>query len=342
MPVTEKQKEIISNLLSDYPDTKEMHEYEDYLATPNIGTASEFISRAVEENAEFLMSKKTYADYIATRPRAQRFGSHGLFTDDGTEIKLSCVSDELNTHKGNVWTAIVSLRREDAERLGYDDGLRWRDMLRGQRDELANNLKIPPDHLRWFAAFHNESHHPHVHMILYSTVENEGFLTKQGVNNLRSAFAKDIFAQGLLNEYEQQTEHRDTLRSESKALIAEIVEKINKGAYENKTVENLLLQLADRLSKTSGKKVYGYLKADVKAIADSVVDELAKDERISTLYDLWYERRENIVKTYTKEMPPRELLSKNNEFKPIRNAVIQSAMDILADRVTADDFVNIS
>lgn len=336
MPVTEKQKEIISNLLSDYPDTKEMHEYEDYLASPNIGTASEFISRAVEENAEFLMSKKTYADYIATRPRAQRFGSHGLFTDDGTEIKLSCVSDELNTHKGNVWTAIVSLRREDAERLGYDDGLRWRDMLRGQRDELANNLKIPPDHLRWFAAFHNESHHPHVHMILYSTVENEGFLTKQGVNNLRSAFAKDIFAQGLLNEYEQQTEHRDTLRSESKALIAEIVEKINKGAYENKTVENLLLQLADRLSKTSGKKVYGYLKADVKAIADSVVDELAKDERISTLYDLWYERRENIVKTYTKEMPPRELLSKNNEFKPIRNAVIQSAMDILADRVTAD------
>lgn len=336
MPVTEKQKEIISNLLSDYPDTKEMHEYEDYLASPNIGTASEFISRAVEENAEFLMSKKTYADYIATRPRAQRFGSHGLFTDDGTEIKLSCVSDELNTHKGNVWTAIVSLRREDAERLGYDDGLRWRDMLRGQRDELANNLKIPPDHLRWFAAFHNESHHPHVHMILYSTVENEGFLTKQGVNNLRSAFAKDIFAQGLLNEYEQQTEHRDTLRSESKALIAEFVEKINKGAYENKTVENLLLQLADRLSKTSGKKVYGYLKADVKAIADSVVDELAKDERISTLYDLWYERRENIVKTYTKEMPPRELLSKNNEFKPIRNAVIQSAMDILADRVTAD------
>lgn len=336
MPVTEKQKELIENILGDFPDAKDMHEYEDYLNAPSIGTASEFITRAVEDNADNLMSKKTYADYIATRPRAQRFGSHGLFTDDGNEIKLSCVSEELNKHQGNVWTAIVSLRREDAVRLGYDDGHRWRDMFRGQRAVLAHNLKISPENLRWFAAFHNENHHPHVHMILYSTKKSEGFLTKESLNNLRSSFAKDIFAQELINEYEHQTAHRDTLRSESKALIAEIVEKINRDAYENKTIENLLLQLADRLSKTSGKKVYGYLKADVKAIVDSVVYELAKDERISTLYDLWYERRENIVKTYTKEMPPREPLSKNNEFKPIRNAVIQSAMDILADRVTAD------
>ena len=336
LPVTEKQKEIIEQILSDYPDTKEMHEYEDYLASPTIGTASEFISRAVEDNAESFLSKKTYADYIATRPRAQRFGSHGLFTDDGTEIELTNVSEDLNTHRGNVWTAIVSLRREDGERLGFDDGIRWRDMLRGHRDELAKNLKISPEHLRWFAAFHNESYHPHVHMILYSTVENEGFLTKQGVNNLRSAFAKDIFAQDLLNEYEQQTAHRDELRSQSKALIKDIVASINSGVYDNPEVEKLLMTLADRLSKTKGKKVYGYLKADVKAIVDSVVDELAKDERIAELYDLWYQRRENIIKTYTKEMPPREPLSKNSEFKPIRNAVIQSAMDIFLESITED------
>ena len=336
LPVTEKQKEIIEQILSDYPDTKEMHEYEDYLASPTIATASEFISRAVEDNAESLLNKKTYADYIATRPRAQRFGSHGLFTDDGTEIELTNVSEELNIHRGNVWTAIVSLRREDSERLGFADGIRWRDMLRGQRDELAKNLKISPDNLRWFAAFHNESYHPHVHMILYSTIENEGFLTKQGVNNLRSAFAKDIFAQDLLNEYEQQTTHRDDLRSQSKALINDIVGRINSGVYDNPEVEKLLMTLADRLSKTKGKKVYGYLKADVKAIVDKIVDELEMDDRIATLYDLWYQRRENIIKTYTKEMPPREPLSRNSEFKPIRNAVIQSAMDILLERVTED------
>ena len=336
LPVTEKQKEIIEQILSDYPDTKEMHEYEDYLASPTVGTASEFISRAVEDNAESLMSKKTYADYIATRPRAQRFGSHGLFTDDGTEIELTNVSEELNMHKGNVWTAIVSLRREDSERLGFDDGIRWRDMLRSHRDELAKNLKIPPENLRWFAAFHNESYHPHVHMILYSTVENEGFLTKQGVNNLRSAFAKDIFAQDLLNEYEHQTAHRDELRNQSKALINDIVGRINSGVYDNPEVEKLLMTLADRLSKTKGKKVYGYLKADVKAIVDKIVDELSKDDRIAALYDLWYQRRENIIKTYTKEMPPRVPLSRNNEFKPIRNAVIQSAMDILLESVAED------
>lgn len=209
-------------------------------------------------------------------------------------------------------------------------------MLRGHRDELAKNLKISPDNLRWFAAFHNESYHPHVHMILYSTVENEGFLTKQGVNNLRSAFAKDIFAQDLLNEHEQQTAHRDDLRSQSKALISDIVGRINSGVYDNPEVEKLLMTLADRLSKTKGKKVYGYLKADVKAIVDKIVDELEKDDRISTLYDLWYQRRENIIKTYTKEMPPREPLSRNSEFKPIRNAVIQSAMDILLERFTED------
>ena len=87
------------------------------------------------------------------------------------------MSDELNAHTGNVWTAIVSLRREDAERLGYDNGSRWRDMLRSQTQTLSENLKIPMSNLRWFAAFHNESYHPHVHMIVYSTDPTEGYLS---------------------------------------------------------------------------------------------------------------------------------------------------------------------
>ena len=330
-PVSWNQKKLIAKILRDFPDSKEMLEYEDYRQKQTVESASEFISRAIEDNAAVALNAKTYADYIATRPRAERFGSHGLFTDDGVQVNLAEVSQELNNYGGNVWTAIISLRREDAERLGFDNGSRWRDMLRTQTQALSENLRIPMGHLKWFAAFHNESHHPHVHLIAYSTVESEGYLTKQGVQKLRSSFAKDIFAQDLLCIYEKQTEHRNQLRSESKDVLAEIASQVNAGGYSNQHLEELLLQLARRLSRTKGKKVYGYLKADVKAIVDSIVDEIAKDNRISALYDLWYEQRENVLRTYNNSLPERILLSQNKEFKAIKNAVIQAAIDLVLD-----------
>lgn len=336
-PATANQKQLIAKILRDFPDSKNSLEYEDYQQNKTVGTASEFITRMMEENAAQMMNSKTYADYIATRPRAQRFGSHGLFTDDGVSVNLSKVSEELNLHEGNVWTAIISLRREDAERLGFNTGERWRDMLRSQTEALSTNLNIPMQNLKWFAAFHNESHHPHVHLIAYSTAEGQGYLSPKGVNNLRSSFAKDIFAQDLVSVYEKQTEHRDALRANSREIIAEIISKINSGIYDNPKLEEMLLLLADRLSKTSGKKVYGYLKEDVKAIINSIVDELAADERISALYDLWYEQRENVIRTYTDELPERVPLSQNKEFKSIKNAVIQEAMNITADRTPIED-----
>ena len=188
------------------------------------------------------------------------------------------------------------------------------------------------ENLRWYAAFHNESHHPHIHLLAYSVIENEGYLTKQGVHNLRSSFAKDIFAQDLLCTYEKQMEHWDSLRRKSREVIREEVEKINTGIYDNPKLEQQLIKLADRLSRTGGKKVYGYLKADVKAIIDSIVEELAADERIAALYDLWYEQREEVLKTYTQEMPKRIPLSQNKEFKSIKNAVIQEALNLAAEK----------
>lgn len=326
--VSGKQCKLIEKLLKDFPDTKEMHEYKDYVANPNAGNASDFISRAIEDNAHIAMGRKTYADYIATRPRAERFGSHGLFTDDGVEVKLDEVSEELNRHNGNVWTVILSLRREDAERLGFGEGKRWRDMLRTETQELSKNFKIPMENLKWYAAFHNESHHPHVHMIIYSKLENEGYLTERGVQNLRSAFARDIFAQDLVSVYEEQTRQRDKLKSYSKECLHRIVQDVG-GKRCGIELQEKLLRLAERLSKTKGKKVYGYLKADVKALVRCVVDELEKDARIAELYALWYEQREQVIRTYTETLPERIPLSQNDEFKYIRNAVIQAAMQIV-------------
>lgn len=337
-PTSAKQKKLIKQILEDFPDSKNSLEYEDYLKESNVGNASEFITRTIEENAYEVMQTKTYADYISTRPRVQRFGTHGLFTDDGVQIKLNKVSEDLNQYGGNVWTVIISLRREDAERLGFNKGERWRDMLRSQTSLISENFHIPMQNLKWYAAFHNESHHPHVHLMVYSTEEKQAYLSKQGVLNLRSSFAKDIFAQDLLCIYEKQTEYRDELKVNSREVIAEIISSVNSGVYDNPKLEEMLLTLADRLSKTSGKKVYGYLKADVKSIIDSIVDELAADERIFALYDLWCEHRESVIRTYTDEIPKHVPLSQNKEFKSIKNAVIQEAMNIVTDRIIVADY----
>lgn len=327
-PATAKQKNLIEKIIKDFPDSKDMFEYSDYLEKQNQGSASDFISRVMEDYAYEISGRKAYADYIATRPRAERFGSHGLFTDDGVQVQLSKVTEELDKHKGNIWTAIISIRREDAERLGFNTGTRWRDMLRTQTEALAKNLKIPMENLRWYAAFHNESHHPHVHLIAYSTVENEGYLTQKEVENLRSSFAKDIFQQDLLCIYERQTEHRDKLCAEARDIVEDLVSKINSEIYISASIQNKLLELADRLSKTKGKKVYGYLKPDVKALVDSIVEELASDDRIKKLYDLWYEQKENTIRTYTDEMPQRIPLVDNKEFKSIKNAIIKEALKL--------------
>ena len=339
-PATTKQKNLIEKILKDFPDSKDMFEYADYIEKQNQGSASDFISRVMEDYAYEISGRKAYADYIATRPRAERFGSHGLFTDDGVQVQLSKVTEELDKHKGNIWTAIISIRREDAQRLGFNTGARWRDMLRTQTEALAKNLKIPMENLRWYAAFHNESHHPHVHLIAYSTVENEGYLTQNGVENLRSSFARDIFQQDLLCIYEKQTEHRDKLRAEARDIVENLVSKINSEIYISASIQHKLLELADRLSKTKGKKVYGYLKPDVKALVDSIVDELANDSRIKKLYDLWYEQKENTIRTYTDEISVRIPLAQNKEFKLIKNAIIKEALKLNFTEDEAEEIKN--
>lgn len=338
-PATVNQVRLIQKLVKDFPDTKDMHEYRDYLAKSNAGNATDFISRAIEDNIHAAAGRKTYADYIATRPRAERIGTHGLFTDDGVEVKLDKVSEELDRYNGNVWTVILSLRREDAERLGFGEGKRWRELLRSEAPELAENFKIPLENLKWYAAFHNESHHPHVHLIVYSKLENEGYLTARGVQNLRSVFARDIFAQDLVSVYEKQTEYRDELKRESRERIAELLRQINEGGCDSPVLEEKLMQLAGRFSKTKGKKVYGYLKADVKALVRSVVDDLERDERIAELYALWYERREEVIRTYTETLPPRVPLSENDAFKSVRNAVIQAAMGVVRSTMSGIEVV---
>ena len=285
----------------------------------NAGKYAKYI--ATRAGVEKIQS--TYADYIATRPR-----SYGLFSGEGVDLTLAHVSRALNEHPGNIWTCIISLRREDAERLGFNRAERWRDMMRSQVPELSKALKIPMEHLRWYGAFHNEGHHPHIHLIAYSTDPKEGHLSKQGVEHLRSALAKDIFAQDLISVYERQTQHRDDLRQAGRVRVAEIVDEINRTECNDPELERQLRVLADRLARISGKKVYGYLKSDVKDMVNDIVDLLGQQPQIQELYKLWYQERESVLRTYTDEMPPRVPLSQNSALRPLRNAVIQEALRI--------------
>ena len=326
-PVTQAQRQLIQKLLADFPDAKDLLEYEDYQQAPTLGSASEFISQALEVYAGETAGRAGYLEYIGTRPRVEKQGSHGLFTSAGEPISLGGVAKELDAHRGNIWTAIYSLRREDAQRLGFDSAARWRDLLRSQAGTLAQGLKIPPTHLKWYAAFHNEGHHPHVHLIAYSTKPGEGFLTKPGVGKIRSALAREIFYQDLLCSYERQTAHRDTLRRASREKIASLVEEIKGGACENPQAELLLRELARRLSQVKGKKVYGYLRPPLKALVNQIVDELAKDERIAALYDLWYQEKQIARNVYDGRPLERLPLSQNPDFKPVRNAVVRAAVE---------------
>lgn len=337
LPATENQQKLIHQLLRDIPSAKDMLEYSDYLLHPTRGNASELISCVLEQNIDLIGKRENYVDYIANRPRVERIGEHGLFTDAGRPVVLSQVQDEVVNHKGAVWTHVVSLRREDAARLGYDSGKQWQDLIRSKKAMLCKHMKINSENLRWYCAFHNESHHPHIHLMVYSAKDNDGFLTEPSIEAMRSELAHDIFRQDFAHIYEQQNQSRSLLKQDAASIMQELIRQMQSSVCENKVIEEKILLLSERLQNTGGKKVYGYLKADVKAIIDRIVDELAKEERIGKLYRAWNDWQNEILKTYTNKLPPLPPLSQQKQFKSIKNMVIAEALKIGGHHFTFED-----
>lgn len=284
----------------------------------------------------------TYADYIATRPRAEKVGKHGLFTDEGVEVNLEQVSRDLNEFKGTIYTMIVSIKREDAETFGFDTGERWRNMLRAHRDDIAKNFRIRPTSLQWYAAFHDEGHHPHVHVIVYDK-DNRGYLDNDGIENIKSVLAHEIFKDEMFTLQREKTDRRNQLRLRGKDEIESIIMRISDGQEDNILLQAMLLDLAHRLKKHQGKKLYSYLKATDKTLVDAIVDEIEKIPAVKELYDLWYEKQEQLTSIYKTIMPERVPLSKNPDFKTIRNTVIKAAdeLEISNTNIEDDDIVGI-
>ncbi len=331
---TREQERAITKLTSTFPSSMQSREYRDYCQTPNRYTASQLIEKICTDNKDEISEMENYVQYIGLRPRVEKQGSHGLFSQEDEPINIYDVAKEVSEHQGIVWRPILSLTREDAERLGYDNADAWRALLRSQASNLANSMGIAIEDLRWYAAFHNESHHPHVHLICYS-VGKEPYLTEEGLEKLKANYAHEIFKNDLYMIYTEQTKVRDELRSTGAEKLAEIVAKINDGIYENQAVETMLIKLSEELERHKGRKAYGYLSAQAKSLVNAIVEELSADERIKELYELWYEKRDEIFSTYTDKKAERIPLSQNEEFKTIRNAVLKEVLNI----VRQQDFV---
>ena len=325
---TKNQEQLINNLINDFPESKRYLEYEDYEREPTIENAGELISTIVERNADVVGNRQNFVGYMAMRPGVEKRGSHGLFNEKDEPIILNQAANEIAEHKGNVWSHVVSLRREDAVRLGYDNSDAWRELVKRHISDIAKAQNIPLCNLKWYAAYHDTTHHPHIHLLVYSTNPKQGFLTKAGIDKIRSAFANDIFHDDLQSIYQEQTASRDELKAVSKNEFESIVNIIASNDHTDPQLEELIRKLYIQLQNVKGKKVYGYLPKEIKETVNKIFSELAKDENIRQLYDKWCSLERLKYKTYTLKETELPELSANKVFQPLRNMIIRTVLNM--------------
>ena len=332
LPATKKQRDFITRLLKSFPSCWELIEYEEYLDHPTQGSASAFIQQVQEDYMEALEQKENFIDYISHRPGVQKDGEHGLWDAHGKVQNLARAVREVAEHSGNVWTPVVALRREDAERLGYDNAENWQALVKASANDIAAAYKIQSDNLRWYAAFHRKPKQVHIHMIVFSTDPREGYLTKEGIRQVKSAFARRIYYADRMHIYQQKDTARQELQAQTRKAMLECIAQLEHGSIDNPRMEQLTEELAERLLTVKGRKVYGYLPPRVKAIVDAIVEELAKDERVSAAYETWQTLYEQVCLDYDQRSPKRLPLSQQKEFRSVRNMVIQETLQWIAER----------
>ena len=335
-PPTRKQEQLITKLVKDFSNVKTLSEYADYTEHPSKANASALITKALEEHWDEVHNSDGYARYIATRPRAERLGTHGLFGDEDT-VDLERAMGELDHYTGNVWTHIFSLKREDAARLGYDNAKAWRTLLRANRHGIAAAMNIPLNHFRWYAAFHDEGEHLHVHMMAWSTQPWEAYLTRDGIRRIKSVLANQIFRQEMLHTYEQKSQSRDELVREARRAIAHLTREMADGICNCPAAEMMMQKLMVQLETVKGKKSYGYLPKPVKKTVDEIVDELEKLPIVKQCYDQWLELQNQVDSYYHDSPRARKKLSQEKGFRQIKNAVIHEAERLRLGEPTFED-----
>lgn len=290
----------------------------------NRGGFAEYV--ATRDGVEILpeTARGGYAGYMAGRK-----GSHGMFGAGDTPPVLSQVMEEISNHPGNIWTPIISLKREDAVRLGFDNAERWRQLTMAHADELAAALKISPNNFVLYGAFHHDDVHPHMHMVCYSKNPREGFLTEKGIENIRSTLARDIFQHDLMEIYQEQTQTRQDTGDAAREALRQVLADMKYDMPENENIAILMRQLMEKLQTYKGKMVYGYLPRPAKALVNAIVDELAAEPHVAMVYAKWCELRQDVFGAYKDAPVDIAPLSQNEAFKPVRNMVVKEAAALL-------------
>ena len=321
-PTTEKQKEMISKLLKDFPDMRDSFEYEDYKQAPTLHTASALISAALDSHMQNLQSENGYLKYIATRPGAEKHGAHGLFGRQ-ENTNLTAAMHDLTAHDGNVWTIIYSLHREDAERLGYNNAAAWRKLLVSQQNKFAEAFHIPASALHWYAAYHDADTHPHIHMMIWT--DQETVLKRDAVVKLRSAMTNSIFQAELENLYIRKDIAYKDVTEAAREVMHDLVERMESVSEPPASIQEKLLELALELRTVSGKKQYAYLKKPLKDKVDEIMDELEKLPEVAAYHSVWNGLRDTLEGYYKSKPRQHNPLSQQKEFRAIKNAIIQEA-----------------
>ena len=308
---------------------------------PRIIVTSHYLNRSSAQKSNYVRyiatregvaptvsERENYIGYLANRPGAVKFNSHGLFSQTDEPIVLDRVVKAVANHKGNVWTHVISLRRDDAQAMGYDNLTAWRNLVIRQIPNIAKHSKIDMKNLKWYATFNDKESNPHVHIVVYSENEREGFLTNHGIEKIRSGFANDIYADELHHLYSQQTNIRNLLKKESEQLMHNLAESISKNSIDDAELVNLVIKLQNQLKASSGKKVYGYLKPNVKKTVDEIFMKLSENEQIKKMYDLWCEMEQQKHDVYSSAKIEFPHLTDNKEFRSVKNMIIQTVMQM--------------
>ena len=217
------------------------------------------------------------------------------------------------------------MRREDAARLGYDNAESWRLALLAHQNDFAEAMQILPEHLHWYAAFHDEGEHPHIHMMLWSDDPRYGFLRKDRLLHMQSVLTNTIYADELKEIYIQKDVAYKEVTEAAREIMREIVDRMESTAEPPASIQQKLLELATELHTVSGKKQYGYLKKPLKDMVDSIVDELEKLPEVAAYYSVWNGLRDTLEGYYKSKPRQHNPLTQQKEFRAIKNAIIQEA-----------------
>ena len=320
------QINLIHSFAEHFPNSKKFLEYEDFYAMPTRENANEFLDAVAERYADRTDDLKGLVNYISNRPGVEKLGSHGLFTQIDMPLDLDTVAERVAAHDGIIWTEVVSLRREDAERLHFNNAEAWKNLVRRNMNEIAKAHRIKVEDLEWYGAFHNTTHHPHIHLVIFSKGQ-EGFLSEKGIKELRRAFGQDIFR----NEQYKLAKIETGYRNELKEQMAELLKQLQtRPSIPNADYFLLLLRkIKEEVQQQKGKKLYGYLLRKTKKLIDFALHELAKDEQLASIYAKWNEvNREKLSLYYDTKDKPNVPIEKNTELRSLKNMLIRTALSM--------------